>query len=835
MNVASEASYPKFSYTSPRGRQRNDIESSFTPPCPTVPARLNFITKGLEHQNVAEFKTILNNCLERADTYAQSGKQTVSDAGEVCNMQNKISRTDTSNAAQDDPTSVGNLCQEQPCVTDHMSVWQSSDVVHPHDSAHSVDFSEMRLPRCLSPLTSDAADVSVQDSLKLLEFSLASHVNLKPALRHTSSCQLQAFPGKTNQQNSACTSQLVKQLHCPVLGKNSCPLRLNEDHNGEANLCKSEKTKTKERNFENDLGRSTAQQSVQAANEPCRKKAKIAGYTNETDTQTTKVNPCSVNMKNIRNIESIQDISNPGTSEGLNHLKAPKARKTVSIGLKSQENLEQMSHSFKCKDQEACQKDVWDSKQIVSLVANHGHGRLLQERVCAKGQMEDLSKIRKFNSSSVNPNAASSSFHHDFQLTQMSKECVPRHGNESPPEVQHDLGLAQADVRDLISECEKKKEPGPENKSSILEPEKVFPNVNLGREENEQPQRYSSLFNKTGFCDKIFHQTAFSVGTSLTESSLPINHQVRSILQTTDRKIRTSLPPSLICKKMHETPKHYLMSTRQMMDNKKEERKDTLEENEMERREPEINKLDEDLEKNKDKKVDPKGDIEQTESSSKNINGCLMNVNFVRGTEISANTNLSILNANSHLQICPPARDLNSNGMENNLQNELPTTLLHPFRTANMMEKPKTDKHITEGLSEVPVSNKPTEDKLIKTKEMYLEGTESTQIVNLGRQEKGTKNTVRNTEHVEISRMNEYEPGLSDIEVDVMDESAELATCHGDDVVVTEGMLDDSDVEKSQMDDDGEPVAHEEEFIEQQIQSTEVMPPEEGNIEFLLF
>lgn len=887
-NVASLASCPtSFSCTLPCNTQKKNIDSSFTPPCPLtdiVPSKLTFGTEGLEHQNIVELKTVFNNLFWGADTNVQSGKQTVSDAREDCDIQTQISRTGTNNASQDDPTPVGEQCPEQLHVTDLVSVGQSSDVGQTPSSDNCADFSEMRLPKCLSPLVSEAGETTgilTQDPLRPLEFSSclsASCVNLQPALRYTSSpIQPQALPGKTNQQNPSCTSLHVNELHCSVVGKNSCPLRSNINHSGEASECKSEEKKKKMPDFENDLlkwtednrldrrmneslvrGISTARHSVEAVIEPYRKKAKMAGYPNGVDTPTVKIlNPCSVKIKNIRHTDNMKDMSNPVTSEKTDCLKAAKTRKAMSIDLNSQEDLAlcQISQPFKCKHQEACQKDVWDTKQPAPLVAKRRCGRPLQKRTCAKALMEDLSKISKLNNSSAVLNTSSSSSLYDLQLTQMNKECVPRHGSGRPPNVHHRLGLAQTitKVKDLINECEKNKVPEPEMESPFtsLKPEKVTVAVNLNTEENKQSKKYASLAN---FCDKIFHQTVFNVGTTVTQHFLPINQQLGSILQTTDRKIGTSLPPSLTCKKLREPLEPEHMSTKLMMDNNKQEKKDTTEENEMERGVPGTDKPGKVLDKSKDKKVDSENrvDSEQVESSSRNVNGCLVTGNFIKEAEISASTGLSNheavdLNAASYLGTVPPARYFNNNfGMENKLQHESTTTLLHPFRLENMKEKPKTDDQITESFCEVPVSNKPTEVKIIKTKELRFEGTGNTRIVNLEGQEdwnkeKEKENTVRKTGHVEISRMNEYEAGISDVEVDVMDESAQLAIDHGDEVVSTGGKDDNIEVEESQMsvemDNDGEALAHEEKLNTQQVLRTEVevMPPDEGNIEFLIF
>lgn len=879
-NVASLASYPtSFSSMLPCNTQEQNLDSSFTPPCPVtdiVPSKLTSDTEGLEHKNVVELKTVFNNLFLGADTNVQPGKQTVSDAREHCDIQTQISRIGTSNASQDNPTPVGEQCPEQLHATDQASVGQSSDVRQIPSSDIWADFSEMRLPKCLSPLTSEAGETTgilTQDPFRPLEFSSclsASHVNLQPALRYTSSpIQPQALPGKTNQQNPSCTSLHVNELHCSVVEKNSCPLRSSINHSGEASACTSEEKKTKMADFENDLrkwtednildrrmneslvrGISTARHSVEAVIEPYRKKAKMAGSSNGVDTPAVKiVNPYSVKIKNIRHADSIKDISNPVTSEKMDCLKAAKTKKAVSIDLKSQKSLAlcQINQPFKCKRQEACQKDVWGTKQPTFLVATRGRGSPLQKRPCTKALMEDLNKISKLNSSSTVLNTSSSSSHRDLQLTQMSKACVPRHRSGRPPNVHHPLGLAQTitNIKDLINECEKNKEP--EMESPFIEPEKVIVDVNLNTEENEQSKKYASL---AGFSDKIFHQTVFSVDTTVTQHFLPINQQLGSILQTTDRKIRTSLPPSLTCKKLGEPPEPEHMSTKLMMDKNKQERKDTTEENEMERGVPGTDKPGKVLDKSEDKKVDSENrvDSERVENSSRNVKGCLVNGNLVKEAEMSVNSGLSNHeavdpNAAPYLGTVPPARHFNSNfGMENNLQHESTPTLLHPFRLENMKEKTKTVDQIPGRLCEVPVSNKPTEVKIIKTKEVHFEATVSTRIVNLEGQEDWEKeNTVRKTGCIEISGMNEDEAGISDIEVDVMDENAQLAIDHGDEVVSTGGKDENIDVEESQlsvkMDNVGEALAREEELKRQQGRRTEVelIPPDEGNIEFLIF
>ncbi|KAF4090684.1 hypothetical protein AMELA_G00053910 [Ameiurus melas] len=842
-NVASVASSPtSFSYASPCMTQKKNIDSSFTKPCPETnigSSKHTCVTEGLQHQNVVELKTVYNHFILGADTYAQSGKQTVSDA---CDLQTQIPR---SNAAQDDPTPVGKQCPDQLLVTDKVSVWQSLDVGQAPNSDNWADFSEMRLPRCLSPLMSEAGEttgISSQDPLRPPEFSSwlsTSHVNLQPELRYTSSpIQPQALPGKTNQQNPSCTTLHVNEIHCSVVGKNSYPLRSNRDHNGEASVCKSNKKKTEMPDFENKLckgtkdsilnrkmndsvvrGISTARHSVEAVNEPCRKKAKMAGYPNGVDTQT--VNHYSVKIKNIRSVDNMQDISNPVTAEKMDCLKAAKMMKTVSEDLTSPENLalSQIDQPFKCKGQGTCRKETWDKKQPASLVPKHGCGRPLQKRTCAKSLMGNLSKISKLNSSSTVLNDSPCSSHHDFQLTKISKEHVPKHESGRATKVQHPL-------KDLINEREKSKVPETELENLFVEPKKVFSDVNLNREENNQPKSYTSLAMKTSFCDKIFHQSVFSLDTTVT-------HQLRSILQKTDGKIRTSLPPSLLFKRHRETQEPDHMSTKLMTDNNKQEKTNTTEEIAIERGVLGTDKPDEVL----DKKVDSK---QQVESSSRIVNGCLVNVNFVKEAKITLNSGLSIheavdLNAASHL-CTVPARDFNIHfGLETNMQHESTTTLLHCFTPENMIEKQTIDEQIIESLS-----NEPTEVNLTKTKELHLEGTVSTQSVNLERQEgcnkeKVKKNAVKKTDHIEISRITQSEAGISDLELDVMDKSAQLATGHEDEVA-TRANTDYVDVEENQLSvevTNDEVLAHEEEFNEQQVVRTEVkvMPPDEATVE----
>ncbi|KAK3573309.1 hypothetical protein QTP86_022697 [Hemibagrus guttatus] len=403
-------------------------------------------------------------------------------------------------------------------------------------------------------------------------------------------------------------------------------------------------------------------------------------------------------------------------------------------------------------------------------------------------------------------------------------------------------GLAQniTKIKDVINECGKNNVPEPEKKSPFIEPEQVTPDMNLNREENKHPKRLASLTKKTSFCDKIFHQTVFSPDTTVTQHFLPIN-QLRSVLQTSDRKIRTSLPPSFICKKIREPPEPEHLSAELMMNSNKQKKKDTTEESDVEKGVPRTDKPDDVLDRSEVENVDSKNraDSGQDESSSRNVNGCLVNGNCVREAEINVNTGLSIhedvdLNAASGLCPIPTVGDFNNHfGIENHLQLESSTTLLCPFRPETMMEKPKVDEEITESLGEVPVSNKPTEDKLIKTKELHSEGT-GTQIGHLKRQEGEKKeNTVRRTEHVEISRMNDNEAEISDIDIDVVDESLQLVTDHGYEVIATAGNVGDNDVEENQisilMDNDGQALAHEEELNGQQVLRTEVevIPPDE--------
>ncbi|GAA6096421.1 uncharacterized protein LOC113642371 isoform X2 [Tachysurus ichikawai] len=835
--------------TSPCMPEKNNIDSSYTPLCPMtdiVTPKLIFGKEGLEHQNVVEMKSVLNNFFWTTDTYAWSRKQTFRGTNEDCDIQTQISRTAICNAALDNSTPIEGQCPEQIHITDQVSLWQSSEVGQAPNSDNWADFSEMRLPRCLSPLASEVGEttgISTRNLIRPLEFSSclsASHINLQPTVRCTSSSvQPQAPPGKTNQQNSSCTPQKVNEIHSLGVGKNLSPLKSNRDHNGVAIECKPEENKTKMPDFKNNLrkgtedktpdrqmnesvdrGISTAMHNVESDNEPSRKKAKVAGYPNEVCTQAGKVvDPCSAKIKNIRQIDNKKDISNPVISEKIDWLNAAKTRNTVSIDQKSQANMAhgQVSPLFKSKGQEACQKDVWDTKQPTSLVTKRGLGMPIQKRKCTKAQMEDLSKISELNSSPPVLNDSSSCSHHDLQLTQMRNECVARQGFKDS-------------VKDLINECEKNNEP--EMKNPFIEPEKVSPDVNLNREGDKQPQRLASLAKKTSFCDKIFHQTVFSLDTTVTQHFLPINHQRRSDLQTSDRKIRTSFPPSVICKKIREPPESDHMSAELMLDSNKRKIKNTIEESGREKCVPRTDKSDDVLDKSKVEKVDTKNKAvsEQVESGFRNVNGCFVNRNSVREAEINLNTGLSIreavdVNAASCLYPIPTVRDFNNNfGTENHLQLESITTLLHPFRPETMMEKPKIDEQITESLSELAVSYKPTEEK---TKELHPKLTGCTQIGNLeGQEGEKEENTIRKAEHVEVSGMKDSEAKLSDIEVDVLDERVQLAIGHGDEVFATSGSVGDTNEEESQIStmrlNDGQVLAIEEELNGQQVLRTEV-------------
>ncbi|XP_047668577.1 uncharacterized protein LOC113642371 isoform X2 [Tachysurus fulvidraco] len=829
------------SNTSPCMPEKKNIDSSFTKPCTMtdiVTPKLIFGNEGLEHQNVVEMKS---------DTYAWSRKQTFRGTNEDCDIQTQISRTAICNAALDHSIPIEGQCPEQIHITDQVSLWQSSDVDQAPNSDNWADFSEMRLPRCLSPLASEAGEttgISTQNLIRPLEFSSclsASHINLQPTLRcMSSSVQPQAPPGNTNQQNSSCTPQNVNEIHSSGVGKNLCPLKSYRDHNGVAIESNPEEKKTKMADLKNNLrkgteditpdrqtnesvdrGISTAMHNVESDNEPTRKKAKVAGYPNEVCTQAGKVvDPCSAKIKNIRRIENKKDISNPVISEKIDWPNAAKTRNTVSIDQKSQANMTHgvVSSLFKCKGQEACQKDVWDTKQPTSL--KRGLGMSIQKRKCTKAQMEDLSKISELNSSPPVLNDSSSCSQHDSQLTQMRNECVARQGFKDS-------------VKDLINECEKNNEP--EMKNPFIEPEKVSPDVNLNREGDKQPQRLASLAKKASFCDKIFHQTVFRLDTTVTKHFLPINHQRRSYFQTFDRKIRTSLPPSVICKKIREPPESDHMSAELMLDSNKWKIKDTIEESGREKCVPRTDKSDEVLDKSK---VDPKNKAvsEQVESGSKNVNGCFVNRNPVREAEINLNTGLSIheaveVNAASRLYPIPTVRDFNNNfDTENHLQLESTTTLLHQIRPETMMEKPKIDEQITESLSELAVSYKPTDEK---TKELHPKLTGCTRTGNLeGQEGEKEETTIRKAEHVEVSRMKDSEAKLSDIEVDVLDERVQLAIGHGDEVFATSGSIRDTDEEESQIStmrlNDGQVLAIEEELNGQQVLRTEVMSSDEA-------
>lgn len=865
-------------HTSPCITQKKNIDISFTSLSVTdfVSSKLTTGTEGLEHQNIVDLtnNTASNNLYWGADTCVQSEKQTVSDANEDRD-QTQISKMPTSHAVQGDPTWVGKQWPEQLHVTDQVSVWQTSDIGQASNSDH---FSEMRLPMCLSPLILEAGQttsISTQDPLRPLAFSSclsASNVNLQPTMRYTSPpIQPQALPGKTNQQISLCTSLHANDLHCSALGKNSCPSRSNMDNNGEASKCKSGEKKTKMPNFDNDLLKetednildgqmnasvvreTTARDNVETVNEPCRKKAKVAGYPDGVDTQMEKVaNPCSVEINDLIHINYIQDISNPVTSEKMDCLKAVKIKKTMPMEPKFQKNLAlcQISQPFKCKGQEACQKYVWDTNQPASLVAKCGRVRPLHKRTGTKILMGDISKKSKLDSSSAVLSASSSSSHHDLQVIQMNKECVPSNGSGSSPNVQQCLsGHAQTTtkVKDLTNECEKSKIPEPEMENPSVEPEKVILDINRNREENKEHKKYASLAKKTSLCDKIFHQSVYSVGTTVTQH-LSINPHIHPNFPTTNKKITTSLPPSLTCKKLKEPPEPSDTSTKLMTDNSRQKQKDGTKKDDIETNDkPQNDKPDNVLKKSKDNQLDSKSSRfggKQAESSSKNVNGCVVNGRFVKEPEIIANTDLFMneadLNAAPYLCTVPPERDFNSkSGVDLQNESSFYRALLYPFTPENVMEKPTTDKCVCE----VPFSNEPTEVKVIKTKYLHIEETKSTQIVNLegqkiwerGKEEKGT---AKETEHVmEIGRENEFKAGINDYEVDVMDETAQLATDHGDEVIATGEGDYDIDVEESQMsveiNNDVED-AHEKELDVWQVLRTEVMSSDKGNFEFLI-
>lgn len=765
-NVASLGSYPALpSHPSPCSAQKKNIDSSFTPPCSGtdfVPFKHTFRP---EHQNVFELKTAYNNFCGGADPRTQ----TVSDSSE--------------------------------------------------------DFSEMRLPRCLSPLASESGKttgISTQDPLRPLEFSSClstSHVNRQPALRYESSpIQPQALPGKTNPQNSSCTSLHVNELHCSMVQKNSWPISSNEDHNvsveqktkmpdPDNGLLKGKENNIQERQMnESEVrGLPTPRYSVETDNEPYRKKAKMSGYTNGADTQRVMVvKPCSVKIKNISHSDYKQNSSDPLTSQKMDCLKAVKKNNPVSIDLKSQEKraLCQMS-----KGHEECRKDVGDANPPASLVVKHGQRSFLQKRT-SETLMEDLRKISKLNNSSAVLNTLSSSNRHDLQLTRMSTESTPKHGSLTQP---------VPEVKNLADQCEKNK----------VEMEKVILDVNLNTEECKQPKMYACLAKKASFCDKIFHQSVLSVGTAVTHD---ISHQPRSIFQTTDRNLRTSLPPSLNFKKLRRPPEPDHMNAKLMVDNSKKDTTDTREESGNERGVPGTDQPNEVLDKAKGQNIYSKRgvDQEQVKSSSRSVKG-----SFVRETANPASSiyEAGDLNAAFHLCMVPP-EDF---GMGNNLQHES-KTVLHSFE--NMIEKP-TERLIPKSFSEAPVSNKPAEIKLIQTNNLHIEETEGIRVVNMEEQdilskEKEKENIVRKTGCVKISRMNEYDDEISDL---VMNECTQRAADQSDEVVATGGNTHDTDVMGSQMclevDNDGE-VSHEEEFSNPQVLRTEVeaMQPDEGNIEF---
>ncbi|XP_046725707.1 uncharacterized protein LOC124399062 isoform X1 [Silurus meridionalis] len=765
-----------------------------------LPSKLTFDIEDLEHQNIVELKTVLNNSFWGADNYAHSEKQIVIDTNENCTAQTHISGNYISNAAEDQPTSLDKQCPEMLYVTD-----QTSKAI---DSDNWEDFCEMRLPRCLSPLPPEVGKTTgifTQDPFQPLEFSSclsASHGNLQPAIRYTSTpIEPQALPGKTNPQYPLCTSPHQDELNCLVVGNNSCPLKSNRGHNGVATYSASEEKMTKMTDFEND-----PKHALETVNEPYRKKAKIAGYPDGVNTQTVKVlNPCSVKIKNLRHIANIQDISNSVSPEKIDCLKSAKTKNTVSKDLKSQEKLSvcKKSQPIKCKDQEACREKVQDITQPALLVTKceRGDMRPLQKRKCTKDLMKDLSTSVMNSSSAVAP---SSSWHDDLQLPQISLACAPSQGSERASKVHRpslDLAPTITTVNDFISKCELNKVTEPEMKNPFVEPEKVIPDVKLNREDEKQCKTHT-------FCD----QAIFSVFPTITEHFLPVYHKPISILQTNAETNKTSL----LSKKLREPLESAEMSPNLMNKNRLENKDKTKE---IEKGVPGPDKPGKALDT--DKKVDSTNrvEIEHVDGSSINVNGCLVNGKVAGESDISANTSLSFhdLNTASHFCTVPSARDVNNFHfqLENNLQLEL-NTLLHHFRSEDVTEEAKTNEQITEcnDLQKVPIFIQTTEVTLIKTKGLHLGETRSIKIGKDLEKEKEKEST----DHVDISGMNENEAGIRDIEVEVLDEGAQIDAGHGYEVVSDEGNIDD-DVEESEnsvdMDNDGEALAREEEFNRQ--------------------
>ncbi|XP_066535512.1 uncharacterized protein [Hoplias malabaricus] len=184
-------------------------------------------------QNVGELKNVLDNLFWTTDHYVKSVKQTNDINGNYESL-----AAATSNVAQDsldkgntvlqthsnaDHSATGkqgseteswrdkNLPKPFPHITHHTSI-----LLHATTSDEGTNLSEMRLPRCLSPLVSKEGETESFNEERRQKvkspFVSASAVTLTTGLKSKNSFpQPQPVPGNTSQQNTSCTHHYKKQ------------------------------------------------------------------------------------------------------------------------------------------------------------------------------------------------------------------------------------------------------------------------------------------------------------------------------------------------------------------------------------------------------------------------------------------------------------------------------------------------------------------------------------------------------------------------------------------------------------------------------------------------
>ncbi|KAG9275567.1 hypothetical protein AMEX_G10096 [Astyanax mexicanus] len=771
-NVTSEASHPtSFAVT-------KDADASLM-------SSLPFSTGGLElpQENVVELKNALDHLLWTANDCVHSAKQTrTNETTEEENMQS--SGTDTRSATHSDLARLNAVVQTTSGSINSAAVKQqsegaslrdskrltkdSSNVIHQelvkqisgsiHGSSsiadnNGIDLSEMRLPRCLSPLASE--DV-VTDGDRQKHTKLACTVLLRPVSMHLiSSPQTETLPDKTGHQNPL-TPPCIKPKTASVSGRSTRSLRSCQGCIKDTNDRRLEQVITPSLN----KSRSTKRSSIDASlDEPNKKKRMMLDCNSSGDnTKSVKVvTECSTSRESVVGIKSTKcsDYSCTEKTYWLRPGKTVRRDQTDQQSKKKVTNL-QTNQSCKSKDQVECTEAVGKKDSVMVKRGHRRHPKKEKDPV----ELQDNTSV-----------------HQDSQTT--GSQVNQKHKEKEAP------------------------------KAKILS--KAISDVNLKKKEQKKSTRHASHTKRKGIVDQVFHQTIFTVGSTIAGSLPSIDQKLQSrpmnaeIAQIAERKRGIGPPLPHIVKKFRTLIDQDHIRGRKLVISEKEVN-DSTEKGKIEKM---INKGKMDMDQSEnDKNVESENNSEQLTTTKKG-KGCLVDENF--GKEIDKNlidtVSESINSLNGSCSV-----DLRTVDVNCNLDSDLPTVLLAGNFDINSS---KTDDLHSETAKKCLEDTERTSDQ---TDDIPLKkDAQNHQDFN----QDCKKQQVESNEEMgalvkEIRIQNEeHEAEGSDVDIEVMEESALVAAAgHGDEAATSAcyGGKTEIELEKSQSSvgkSNGESVSHE--------------------------